>query len=1238
MPTIFRFLLYVLTLLPAFNASAQLALSPQKDVTQYQIDYWKKQQGLPQNSVLAITQDRLGYLWVATYGGLGRFNGINFQRFTSFSHPEIVAQSFTRFFAADDASLWTISNGNGLVCRDTLGNFTHYGEEVGLPEGKIHDFLEASDGTYWVASDKGLFKGTSPNSFQLFSELVGLPGGIPKCLLTDQQGTLWVGTNNGLARAGSEGFWTVPAEQLPSPDITVLHKGKDGTLWVGTRQGLAYRPALEEDFVLATENQYLPDRQITALLEDNAGNLWIGTRSGGLVRRSSDGRIQTLNTGNGLPVNHVKSLYQDHEGSLWVGLNRGGLVRLRDARFARLTTHDGLPTNIINCLWHSQQKVWVGTHSHGLLRYSEESIEQVKSLAQENIRTLYEASPDSLWVGTYTSGAFLYRPSLHKAFPLKDPEGLLSATVRGIIPSENGGIWIAHQKGVSLYRNGEFMHNTQANGLFRSPPLCLLEDVEGALWAGTDGRGLVQLTDTKVLEYRKKDGLRDDLVLSLYEGAGKVIWIGTRSGLSCYLPNEKRFVNRKLHFEYLNTSIHQIIGDKAGRLWLTSNNGVMVINEKALLDFFLLKGDEPETLFLDETDGMPGSDCAASAFPAGRVDQEGNVWIPTTQGIGIISPEDVNRIDAAPELLVSGLQADDKPQNLHKPIVLSGDVQRIELYFDALSFIAPEKISMRYRLLPLEKEWNYEAGIRRVVYTSLPPSQYTFEVQAATTEGEWGSSSGQLSFELVPRFYERPVFWGGAVLLIIFLVVFAFRWRTRLDKRKQLTLERQVKSRTDVLVERNKELQKNTKELKAFDAIVENINRARGLNEVVYILLEQGTALLKHAEKGFFLAHHAETDCFELLGSYQYTPAQFNQQKKLSFNAVNNYCRAAQRLNEGQEIYELTNETQKNFFFTHHALPYLLLFPIVIKNDFKGIFFFEFTQNPNFKSHDYVVLERFRKHSLSAFSKAETLNLLNVRNHELEDTVNKLKDSIQYAQRLQRAFMPPAEEALSPFRDAFIFYQPKDVVSGDFYWTAKTETHILLAAVDCTGHGVPGAIMTVLANSILNQIFEQYQETNPAKILHLLDDMLAQSFGKDSEKTRQDGMDMAIVSWEKDTNQLHFAGAKNPICRVRDGEIQQVKGSKFPIGSGKFYKKKSFETHALKVQEGDIYYLFTDGFPDQFGGETGGKFMVKRFRNFLLEYSYLTMAEQEEMLARAFKKWKGKRKQTDDILVIGIKI
>ena len=249
----------------------------------------------------------------------------------------------------------------------------------------------------------------------------------------------------------------------------------------------------------------------------------------------------------------------------------------------------------------------------------------------------------------------------------------------------------------------------------------------------------------------------------------------------------------------------------------------------------------------------------------------------------------------------------------------------------------------------------------------------------------------------------------------------------------------------------------------------------------------------------------------------------------------------------------------------------------------------------------------------------------------------QITESISYAQRIQRASLPPEEQLKKLLPDHFIIYEPKDIVSGDFYWIKKEGDKIIVVAGDCTGHGVPGAMLSMYGIAFLNEIVAKENIVLPDQILNHLRDTAIKSLNAGHEKEISDGMDIALLSIHEDFSYLKYAGAFNHLWLIRGGELIEFKADRMPIGIHD-RMQTPFSCNHVELQPGDCLYIFSDGYADQFGGEKNGKFMSKRFKNLLLENADKPMELQKNAIMNAHKEWKGETEQIDDIVIIGIKI
>lgn len=277
--------------------------------------------------------------------------------------------------------------------------------------------------------------------------------------------------------------------------------------------------------------------------------------------------------------------------------------------------------------------------------------------------------------------------------------------------------------------------------------------------------------------------------------------------------------------------------------------------------------------------------------------------------------------------------------------------------------------------------------------------------------------------------------------------------------------------------------------------------------------------------------------------------------------------------------------------------------------------------------HDSSLVRMF---SIDISLQKQTEEIIREKNKDITDSIN-------YAKKIQQAILPSEELLRSSCPDSFVLYKPKDIISGDFYWYMPVDKYLIFACGDCTGHGVPGALMSMIGSNMLTLIVNDKEITSPDAALLELDSRMRKALKQDEEPESKDGMDIALCALQKEKKILHFAGANRPLAVVRDKELVEYAPSKFPIG-GQLNTEKKFKDNKIQLEKGNCIYLFTDGITDQFGGPKGKKFMKKKFYSLLTEIHHLPMTEQKEKMLKAFEVWKGSLEQVDDVLVMGIRI
>jgi len=376
------------------------------------------------------------------------------------------------------------------------------------------------------------------------------------------------------------------------------------------------------------------------------------------------------------------------------------------------------------------------------------------------------------------------------------------------------------------------------------------------------------------------------------------------------------------------------------------------------------------------------------------------------------------------------------------------------------------------------------------------------------------------------------------------------------------------------------------------------------------------------------------------------------------FTAQNNKIRveASYALSQ-KELEFVTNELKNNYeqfnqntvkklvsLIEEDNLEHCFVAPISKKGKNLGYILLENKNNKTaFNAYQKEVIQMLASQAAISLDNSNLYNRIEERNKQLEETKKIIEeknkdilDSIRYARRIQEAIMPEKELLNYYFPDSFIFYHPKDIVSGDFYWFLEKYHKFFIAAVDCTGHGVPGAFMSVIGSNLLNQILNEYSILEPEAILDHLNFKIQTALKQDQNAETKDGMDIAFCSIDQENDLLQFAGANRPLWLVRDKEIIKYEADKIPIGGGQF-GVQSYKGHSIPLKNNDVIYIFTDGIVDQFGGDNNKKFTSKRFSELISEIHHLPLSEQLNIIQKTFSQWKGTQEQTDDVLVIGIR-
>jgi ligand-binding sensor domain-containing protein/signal transduction histidine kinase len=761
-----------LVFLLLFSGNGAVALESHRDLSQLRHEVWLTESGLPQNTVHSIAQTRDGYIWVGTEEGLARFDGVKFTIFDKQNTPELKSNYIRALLADRFGALW-IGTAEGLL-RAQNGKFTGFTTNEGLPSNTIQAICEDREGNLWVgtAAGLGLFKSGSVTTFTTKDRLIG---GSIQALFEDAEGALWIATPYGVGRVKDGGFtnYTV-RDGLGSNSVRAIQQDRGGRLWFGSLDGLT--SFSRGRFITYTTRDGLPNDRIISLYAGRDGTLLVGTASG--LSRFTEGRFADLDAGEALSTGTILSLLEDIEGNLWIGTESTGLNLLKDTKFTTYTVKNGLSSDVIKSIYEDPEgNTWIGTDGGGLnlLKDGKVSVYTTRDgLASNVVLALFGDSAGNLWAGT-PDGLNRFYHGKFTIFTAAD--GLANNDVRSICVDRRGSLWIGTRGGLTRMKGGVFKTYTEVDGLPNDLIATLYEDTKGILWIGTGG-GLSKFTNEEFTTLTTRDGLSSDAVISLYEDSNNTLWIGTNGGGLNRLKDGKLTAYTMLN-GLVDDTVYRILEDGRNNLWLSCRKGIFHIDKKALEEFANGRISSIAPVAYGTADGMMTRECSGGGDPAGWKGRDGRLWFPTIKGVAMIDPERIKINSLPPPVVIEQISIDDQSITPGDRLELPSGTTRLDFYYTAPSFVAPEKVRFKYKLEGFDKDW-IDSGTRRIAYyTNLRPGTYTFRVIASNNDGVWNQTGAAFGLYLKPYFYQTYWFYAVCLLAMAGLALLLYRLRVR---------------------------------------------------------------------------------------------------------------------------------------------------------------------------------------------------------------------------------------------------------------------------------------------------------------------------------------------------------------------------------------------------------------------------------------------------------------------------
>lgn len=495
--------------------------------------------------------------------------------------------------------------------------------------------------------------------------------------------------------------------------------------------------------------------------------------------------------------------------------------------------------------------------------------------------------------------------------------------------------------------------------------------------------------------------------------------------------------------------------------------------------------------------------------------------------------------------------------------------------------------------------------------------------------------------------------YGFAIMIFINSYVLSKKFTDAFNELEDLSenLELKVNTRTLEIAKKNQLLEEKNQKIATQNKILEDsFNNLKFIGEIGKSITVNLSVkdILQSIYKQLNELMEASIVAFGLID---------DSQKKLFFHGIEdgNYemTTGCDYINDMNQLSVWCFKNQKDifindfdtefYFYIPHQIEHLrnrkslIYSPITFKDKRLGVFTVQSYNKNAYNQNHLQIINNITIYTAIALENANSFKILNSQNVLLEKNNAQIHSSLSYASRIQNAILPKLNIESHLFLRNFVFYRPRDLVSGDFYWYKNFGRFSVIAAADCTGHGVPGAIMSMLGISFLNEIVNRRNLTMPGQILNELRASIKSSLKQTGEIGHsQDGMDIAFCSINIESKTLYFAGANNPLWLFREDEFIEIKADRQPVGI--YFKENPFTEHSIQLNEDDVFYIFSDGFHSQFGGSNMTKYKLKRFKNLLKDIHKKTVNEQKEILINEFDSWKNNYQQTDDVLVIGLQI
>lgn len=776
---------------------AGIASFAQKTPDYFFADYvpraWTTADGLPGNSITDVLQSREGYLYIGTYGGLVRFDGVEFVTLNRAIDPKYNFMSARSIMEDSRGNLWVGSNDEGAFCLLQDGNVISFTEANGLPNNSVRNFCEDKNGNIWIGTSAGIAVVSSEFKIIQLADFENIPNNnrfIAFQLYCDTAGRIWIvtGTEDGLYLYSDQRFAVYnEIKSVKNAIVTAINQDATGAFWFGIAPYYAVRKTPEEETLHNLGNGAQRGTWVNCIFQDSSMNIWFTLDNGVTVLH--EGQYSYLDKSSGFNSESVARVVEDREKNIWFATDLGGLQRLSYSKFQ--TTY--MPTTVNAIVQDVARDVTWIAGDDGLYCYAHGSFlenEITRLCKNVRVRHLAVTRDNALLISTYEKYGQLKIDADGTVHSWKKEDGIAGSKVRVCEQISNGDLYIGTTNGLSIiHKDGTIKNITKGGDIKNDYIMCLYEDADGSVWAGTDGGGIYVLKDEKVVKtITKDDGLAGNVIFKIgkfYDRDGD-IWVCTGNGASCLRGDKILSFDSS---DGLGTdSVFQLISDYTKKIWGTSNRGVFCINKDDIEDFFAGKKSKVITRFYTSLDGITSSGVTATSLS--MKDNLGRIWFTLIDGFTIYDPVRNSSNNSAPEVKIQSIFVDGVERPLTEKIVLEPNVKRLNIKYTGISFISSEQVKFKVKLTGFDDKYCEWTNERMMSYTNLKPGTYEFNVIAQNGDEIQSEVPETITIVKLPHLWQRPGFIIACIIFSIGLIVAFYIIRMNRYKREQEKAER----------------------------------------------------------------------------------------------------------------------------------------------------------------------------------------------------------------------------------------------------------------------------------------------------------------------------------------------------------------------------------------------------------------------------------------------------------------